>query len=101
VLERLNQELKRRTNVVRIFPHEASCLRLVRALAVEIHEEWAEGPRYLDLSVLPTGAGCIARLAEAAWIRKQKQKTEVTKDQKDHPQANPLLQNLTHTTPTT
>jgi hypothetical protein len=56
----------RRTNVVRIFPHEASCLRLVRALAVEIHEEWAEGPRYLDLSVLPAGAGCTARLAEAA-----------------------------------
>jgi transposase-like protein len=66
VLERLNQEIKRRTNVVRIFPHEASCLRLVRALAVEIHEEWAEGPRYLDLSVLPPGAGCTARLAEAA-----------------------------------
>jgi putative transposase len=66
VLERLNQEIKRRTNVVRIFPHEASCLRLVRALAVEIHEEWAEGSRYLDLSVLPAGAGCIARLAEAA-----------------------------------
>jgi len=66
VLERLNQEIKRRTNVVRIFPHEASCLRLVRALAVEIHEEWAEGPRYLDLSVLPAGAGCTARLAEAA-----------------------------------
>jgi putative transposase len=66
VLERLNQEIKRRTNVGRIFPHEASCLRLVRALAVEIHEEWAEGPRYLDLSVLPAGAGCTARLAEAA-----------------------------------
>ncbi|HEY0793206.1 MAG TPA: transposase, partial [Chthoniobacterales bacterium] len=66
VLERLNQEIKRRTNVVRIFPHEASCLRLVRALAVEIHEEWAEGPRYLDLSVLPAGAGCTARLAEVA-----------------------------------
>jgi transposase-like protein len=66
VLERLNQEIKRRTNVVRIFPHEASCLRLVRALAVEIHEEWAEGPRYLDLSVLPAGTGCLARLAEAA-----------------------------------
>jgi putative transposase len=66
VLERLNQEIKRRTNVVRIFPHEASCLRLVRALAVEIHEEWAEGPRYLDLSVLPAGVGCTARLAEAA-----------------------------------
>lgn len=52
VLERLNQELKRRTLVVRIFPNEASCLRLVRALAVEIHEGWMEGPRYLNMDLL-------------------------------------------------
>jgi transposase-like protein len=38
MLERLNQELKRRTHVVRIFPNAAACLRLVRALAVEAHE---------------------------------------------------------------
>ena len=37
MLERLNQEIKRRTLVVRIFPNQQSCLRLVRALAVEIH----------------------------------------------------------------
>ena len=37
LLERLNEELKRRTLVVRIFPNAASCLRLSRALAVEIH----------------------------------------------------------------
>ena len=41
MLERLNQEIKRRTHVVRIFPSPASCLRLVRALAVETHEELA------------------------------------------------------------
>lgn len=40
MLERLNQELKRRTLVVRIFPNAASSLRLVRALAVETHEGW-------------------------------------------------------------
>ena len=40
LLERLNEELKRRTHVIRIFPNEASCLRPVRALAVEQHEEW-------------------------------------------------------------
>jgi putative transposase len=40
MLERLNQEIKRRTHVLRIFPNTASCLRLVRALAVETHEEW-------------------------------------------------------------
>ncbi len=49
MLERLNQEIKRRTHVVRIFPSAASCLRLVRALAVETHENWLEGPRYLNM----------------------------------------------------
>jgi len=49
MLERLNQEIKRRTHVVRIFPSEASCLRLVRALAVEIHENWLEAIRYLNM----------------------------------------------------
>jgi putative transposase len=44
LLERLNQEIKRRTHVVRIFPHEQSCLRLIRALAAEQHEEWLDGP---------------------------------------------------------
>jgi len=47
MLERINQELKRRTPVVRIFPNAASCLRLIRALAVEIHEDWVEAIRYL------------------------------------------------------
>ena len=37
---------------MRIFPNEASCLRLVRALAEEIHEEWLEAVRYLDMDVL-------------------------------------------------
>jgi putative transposase len=52
MLERLNQELKRRTHVVRIFPNAESCLRLVRALAVETHENWLEGPRYSDMQHL-------------------------------------------------
>ena len=52
VLERLNQELKRRTHVIRIFPNEASSLRLLRALAVEIHEDWLETPRYLNMEAL-------------------------------------------------
>ena len=52
MLERLNQELKRRTRIVRIFPNGASCLRLVRALAAEIHEEWLEATRYLDMDEL-------------------------------------------------
>ncbi len=52
MLERLNQEIKRRTHIVRIFPNDASCLRLVRALAVETHEEWIEGTRYLNMDLL-------------------------------------------------
>lgn len=52
MLERLNQEIKRRTHVVRIFPNEASCLRLVRALAVETHEAWLEDVRYLNMDHL-------------------------------------------------
>lgn len=52
MLERLNEELKRRTLVVRIFPNPESCLRLVRALAVEIHENWVEATRYLNMGDL-------------------------------------------------
>ena len=52
MLERLNEEIKRRTHVVRIFPNQASCLRLVRALAVEMHENWIEATRYLNMELL-------------------------------------------------
>ena len=51
-LERLNQEIKRRTRVVRIFPNPKACLRLVTALAVEQSEEWLTGRRYLDMGEL-------------------------------------------------
>jgi len=47
MLERLNEEIRRRTYVVRIFPNTESCLRLVRALAVETNENWMEANRYL------------------------------------------------------
>src|SRR5207244_11213582 len=52
MLERLNQELRRRTHVVRIFPNAESCLRLVRAMAVEMHENWLEATRYLNMQHL-------------------------------------------------
>jgi putative transposase len=48
----LNEEIKRRTHVVRIFPNTESCLRLVRALAVEMHENWLEATRYLNMNHL-------------------------------------------------
>ncbi len=52
-MERLNQELKRRTRVIRIFPNREACLRLVTALCMEQSEEWESGRQYLDMSELP------------------------------------------------
>jgi putative transposase len=63
-LERFNQELKRRTRVVRIFPNRESCLRLVSALAVEQSEEWLTGRRYLDMGELLAGSRNEEREAE-------------------------------------
>lgn len=49
-LERLNQEIKRRTRVVRIFPSDTSCLRLVSALLMETAEEWQTEKVYLTFT---------------------------------------------------
>ena len=48
-LERVNQELKRRTRVARVFPNEQSLLRLVTALLVETSDEWETGTLYLNM----------------------------------------------------
>ena len=52
MLERYNQEIKRRTHIVRVFPNGESCLRLIRALAVETHEDWLEANRYINMKLL-------------------------------------------------
>ena len=45
LIERMNQELKPRSRVVRIFPNEESCLRLLSAVALEMHEDWSTARR--------------------------------------------------------
>lgn len=49
-LERVNQEVKRRTRVARLFPSEPSCLRLVTAVLMEISDEWETGKAYLTFN---------------------------------------------------
>ena len=52
LLERLNREIKRRADVVQIFPNQQACERLIGALCMEWSDEWIAGRRYLDMTYL-------------------------------------------------
>lgn len=50
VVERMNKEQKRRARIASLFPNIASCQRLVSRIAMDIHEDWVTGKKYLEIN---------------------------------------------------
>jgi putative transposase len=61
-LERFNEEIRRRTRVIRIFPSEDACLRLISALCIEQNEEWITAKRYIKMESLYEGENQILKV---------------------------------------
>ena len=117
MLERLNEEVTRRTHVVRIFPNSESCLRLVRALAAETHENWLEQHRYsiwiicastrrryCDVppdprAVQPSTVLCHRQVGTKGWSFAIEQRDAAFDLNPTSPRPMTDLLNLTHTTP--
>ncbi len=78
MLAQLNEEIKRRTRVVRIFPNIASCLRLVQALCVETHETWLEDNRYINMTFLAEQKKELLRMATSPTTQQDQPNTSTT-----------------------
>lgn len=70
MLERLHEEINRRTRVARLFPNEASLLRLVSAIEMEISEDWIAGKRYLNMNAENENADKIVNSNKKRIYRK-------------------------------